>query len=155
VQLDDGETVRWLNQAIVSIWPVCLESFASQQFLMPLVPWFLAKYKPSFVKEVLLQKLHLGNRAPVFTLIRALDQQREGDQLIIEAAMEFASGEDMSAEMSVALRRRYGGFRTTFYISKLHIEGKVKLFSVHLSFLLQKLHQFISHTVSLWCCLEV
>jgi hypothetical protein len=74
---------------------------------------------------------------------------------IIEAAMEFASGEDMSAEMSVALRRRYGGFRTTFYISKLHIEGKVKLFSVHLSFLLQKLHQFISHTVSLWCCLEV
>jgi hypothetical protein len=49
VQLDDGETVRWLNQAIVSIWPVCLESFASQQFLMPLVPWFLAKYKPRFV----------------------------------------------------------------------------------------------------------
>ncbi|CAM6033293.1 unnamed protein product [Sphagnum compactum] len=126
-RLDDGETVRWLNQAIVSIWPVCLESFASQQFLMPLVPWFLAKYKPRFVKEVLLQKLHLGNRAPVFTLIRALDQQREGDQLIIEAAMEFASGEDMSAEMSVALRRRYGGFRTTFYISKLHIEGKVKV----------------------------
>jgi Ca2+-dependent lipid-binding protein len=82
-RLDDGETVRWLNQAIVSIWPVCLESFASQQFLMPLVPWFLAKYKPSFVKEVLLQKLHLGNRAPVFTLIRALDQQREGDQLVL------------------------------------------------------------------------
>jgi hypothetical protein len=39
--------------------------------------------------------------------------------------MEFASGEDMSAEMSVALCRRYGGFRTTFYISKLHIEGKL------------------------------
>ncbi len=42
--------------------------------------------------------------------------------------MEFASGDDMSAEMSVALLpRRFGGFRTTFYISKLHVEGKVIL----------------------------
>jgi hypothetical protein len=76
----------------------------------------------------LLQKLHLGNQAPVFTLIRALDQHSDGDHLVMEAAMEFASGDDMSAEMSVALLpRRFGGFRTTFYISKLHIEGKVKI----------------------------
>jgi len=47
---------------------------------------------------------------------------------VMEAAMEFASGDDMSAEMSVALLpRRFGGFRTTFYISKLHVEGKVIL----------------------------
>jgi hypothetical protein len=44
---------------------------------------------------------------------------------VIEAAMEFASGDDMSAEMIVALHQWFGGFGTTFYISKLHIEGKV------------------------------
>ncbi|KAH9544347.1 hypothetical protein CY35_13G114600 [Sphagnum magellanicum] len=93
--LGDGETVRWLNRAITSMWPVCLESFSSQQFLMPIAPWFFNSYKPWGV--------------------------------VVEAAMEFASGDDMSAEMLVALHQWFGGFRTTFYISKLHIEGKVKI----------------------------
>jgi hypothetical protein len=57
--------------------------------------------------------------------MRALDQTSDGDHLVIEAAMEFASGDDMSAEMIVALHQWFGGFGTTFYISKLHIEGKV------------------------------
>ncbi|KAH9544345.1 hypothetical protein CY35_13G114600 [Sphagnum magellanicum] len=125
--LGDGETVRWLNRAITSMWPVCLESFSSQQFLMPIAPWFFNSYKPWGVSKVLLQKLHLGNRAPIFTLMRALDQTSDGDHLVVEAAMEFASGDDMSAEMLVALHQWFGGFRTTFYISKLHIEGKVKI----------------------------
>jgi hypothetical protein len=121
------------------MWPVCLESFSSQQFLMPIAPWFFNSYKPWGVvsdlffnlkgscdqghafslklflpilrflyvfpsgqdftvtttigllinfwgvwqSKVLLQKLHLGNRAPIFTLIRALDQTSDGDHLVL------------------------------------------------------------------------
>ena len=36
--------------------------------------------------------------------------------------MDFLASNDMNAEMSVLMR---GGARTTFYISNLHIEGKV------------------------------
>lgn len=43
-----------------------------------------------------------------------------------EATMEFHSGDDMNAEISVLTR---GGTTTTFYISHLHIEGKVRTIS--------------------------
>ncbi|XP_062218903.1 C2 domain-containing protein At1g53590-like isoform X2 [Phragmites australis] len=44
--LSDAETVRWLNYAVEKIWPVCMERVASQQFLLPIFPWFLEKFKP-------------------------------------------------------------------------------------------------------------
>jgi Ca2+-dependent lipid-binding protein len=44
--LSDAETVRWLNFAVEKIWPVCMERVASQQFLLPIIPWFLEKFKP-------------------------------------------------------------------------------------------------------------
>lgn len=44
--LSDSETVRWLNYAIEKIWPVCMEEIVSQKILLPIVPWFLKKYKP-------------------------------------------------------------------------------------------------------------
>lgn len=40
--------------------------------------------------------------------------------------MEFNSGDDMNAKMSVQTIRRLGGFWTTFYISRLHVEGTVR-----------------------------
>jgi hypothetical protein len=31
---------------VEKIWPVCMERVASQQFLLPIFPWFLEKFKP-------------------------------------------------------------------------------------------------------------
>lgn len=39
--------------------------------------------------------------------------------------MDFCSGDDMNAKMSVQTIRRFGGFWTTFYISRLHVQGTV------------------------------
>ena len=44
--LSDSETVRWLNHAVERIWPICMEQIASQKILLPIIPWFLEKYKP-------------------------------------------------------------------------------------------------------------
>ncbi|KAL5997541.1 hypothetical protein ACLOJK_008471 [Asimina triloba] len=44
--LSDSETVRWLNHAVEKVWPICMEQIASQKFLLPIIPWFLDKYKP-------------------------------------------------------------------------------------------------------------
>lgn len=46
---DEGETLRWLNEGIKSMWPVCMEKFASKHFFGPMVPRFLNIYKPWFV----------------------------------------------------------------------------------------------------------
>ncbi|KAI3427624.1 uncharacterized protein J3R85_009481 [Psidium guajava] len=45
----DSETVRWLNRAVEKIWPVCMEQITSQKILLPIIPWFLEKYKPRTV----------------------------------------------------------------------------------------------------------
>ncbi|KAI3982442.1 hypothetical protein MKX01_041280 [Papaver californicum] len=44
--LADSETVRWLNDAVEKVRPIFMEQIASQKILLPLVPWFLDKYKP-------------------------------------------------------------------------------------------------------------
>lgn len=44
--LSDSETLRWLNHALEKIWPICIEQIASQKILLPIIPWFLEKYKP-------------------------------------------------------------------------------------------------------------
>lgn len=42
----DAESLRWLNHAVEKMWPMCMEQIASQRFLLPIIPWFLDKYKP-------------------------------------------------------------------------------------------------------------
>lgn len=42
----DSETVRWLNNTVEKLWPVCMEQIVSQKILLPIIPWFLEKYKP-------------------------------------------------------------------------------------------------------------
>ena len=42
----DPESVRWLNRVVERVWPICMEQIASQQFLLPIIPWFLDNYKP-------------------------------------------------------------------------------------------------------------
>lgn len=44
--LSDSESVRWLNHAVEKIWPICMEQIVSQKILLPIIPWFLEKYKP-------------------------------------------------------------------------------------------------------------
>ncbi|XP_019242373.1 PREDICTED: C2 domain-containing protein At1g53590-like [Nicotiana attenuata] len=44
--LSDSESVRWLNYAIEKIWPICMEEIVSQKILLPIIPWFMQKYKP-------------------------------------------------------------------------------------------------------------
>lgn len=50
--LSDSETVRWLNYAVEKMWTVCMEEIVSQKILLPIVPWFLQKYKPWTVVRV-------------------------------------------------------------------------------------------------------
>ena len=40
--------------------------------------------------------------------------------------MDFCASDDMSAEMTVQMKGT--GARTTFYVSNLHMEGKVRVF---------------------------
>ncbi|KAG0559689.1 hypothetical protein KC19_10G123500 [Ceratodon purpureus] len=123
---DEGETSRWLNEGIKRMWPVCMEKFASKHFFGPMAPYFLNKFKPWIVKEakIDIETLNLGTTPPVFNSIRALERPPDGDHLAYEADMDFYSSNDMYAEMSVVMR---GRLSTTFHISNLHIEGKVRI----------------------------
>lgn len=80
--LSDAETVRWLNYAVEKIWPVCMERVASQQLLLPIIPWFLDKFKPWTVRKAVIQNLYLGRNAPMFTDIRVVSQSTDDDHLV-------------------------------------------------------------------------
>ncbi|CAM6013078.1 unnamed protein product [Sphagnum balticum] len=124
----EGETVRWMNHAVERIWPLFLENFASQMLLLPISPWFLNMYKPWTAKKAIVQHLFLGKNPPIITMIRALEDSVDGDHLMMEAAMEFGASQDMSAVLAVQIRRRLGlGIWTSFHISNVHLEGKVKI----------------------------
>ncbi|KAJ4770201.1 Calcium-dependent lipid-binding (CaLB domain) family protein [Rhynchospora pubera] len=124
--LSDAETVRWLNHAVEKIWPICMERIASQQFLMPIVPWFLDKFKPWTAKKAVLQNLYLGRNPPIFTDIRVMRNSTDDDHLVLELGMNFLSGEDMNAVLSVQLRKRLGfGITANMHITGMHIEGKI------------------------------
>lgn len=43
--MEEGETVRWMNEVLEIIWPIFMESFVSQVLVKPLT-WFLDQYKP-------------------------------------------------------------------------------------------------------------
>ncbi|PQP95664.1 C2 domain-containing protein [Prunus yedoensis var. nudiflora] len=103
--LTDSETLRWLNHAIEKIWPICMEQIASQKILLPIIPWFLEKYKPWTAKQAVVQHLYLGRNAPMLTDMRVVRQSADDDHL---------------------LRKRLGfGMWAKLHITGMHIEGKV------------------------------
>ncbi|XP_061367866.1 C2 domain-containing protein At1g53590 [Gastrolobium bilobum] len=123
--LSDSETVRWLNHAVENIWPICMEQIASQKILLPIIPWFLEKYKPWTAKEAVVQHLYLGRNPPLFTEIRVLRQSND-DHLVLELGMNFLTADDMSAILAVKLRKRLGfGMVAKLHITGMHVEGKV------------------------------
>ncbi|KAG6543494.1 hypothetical protein Mapa_015164 [Marchantia paleacea] len=126
--LSDAETARWLNSTVEAVWPIFMENFASQRFLMPIAPWFLEKYKPGITKKVVLQKICLGRNPPVFTMLRCGRNPTDGDHLVLEMGMKFVAAGDMSALIAVQMRKRVGfGIWTSLNISNVQIEGKLRV----------------------------
>ncbi|CAL9180298.1 unnamed protein product [Musa hybrid cultivar] len=124
--LSDTESVRWLNHAIEKIWPICMEHIASQQFLLPIIPWFLDKFKPWTARKAVLHHLYLGRNPPMFSDLRVLHQSGDDDHLVLELGMSFLSADDMSAKLAIRLRKRLGfGIKTNMHITSMHVEGKV------------------------------
>ncbi|XP_037483913.1 C2 domain-containing protein At1g53590-like [Triticum dicoccoides] len=124
--LSDAETVRWLNYAVEKMWPVCMERVASQQFLLPIFPWFISKFKPWTARKAEIQSLYLGQNPPMFTDIRVVSQSTDDDHLVLELGMNFLAADDMDARMAVQLRKRLGfGITANMHITGMHIEGKV------------------------------
>lgn len=122
----DSETVRWLNHALEKIWSVCVEDIVSQKILLPIIPWFLQKYKPWTVKDIAVQHLYLGRSPPLFTEMRVLRESTGDDHLVLELGMNFRSADDMSAILAAKLRKRLGfGMVTKLHLLGMHIEGKV------------------------------
>ncbi|CAN1301503.1 C2 domain-containing protein At1g53590 [Linum perenne] len=124
--LSDSETVRWLNHAVEKIWPICMEDITSQKFLLPIIPWFLEKYKPWTAKKAVVQHLYMGRDPPILTDMRVLRQCTGDDHLALEMGLRFCTADDMSAILSVKLRRMLGfGMWTKLHITGLQVEGKV------------------------------
>ncbi|KAF5477412.1 hypothetical protein F2P56_004052 [Juglans regia] len=126
--LSDSETVRWLNHAVENIWPICMEQISSQKILLPIIPWFLEKYKPWTAKKAVVQHLYLGRNPPMFTEMRVLRQSSDGDHLVLELGLNFLTADDMSAILAVQLRKRLGfGMWAKLHITGMHVEGKVSI----------------------------
>ncbi|KAK6229183.1 hypothetical protein SCA6_018134 [Theobroma cacao] len=124
--LSDSESVRWLNHAVEKIWPICMEQIASQKILLPIIPWFLEKYKPWTAKKAMVQHLYLGRNPPLFTEMRVLRECSDDDHLVLELGMNFLTADDMSAILAVKLRKRVGfGMWAKLHITGMHVEGKV------------------------------
>ncbi|XP_062011835.1 C2 domain-containing protein At1g53590-like isoform X2 [Rosa rugosa] len=126
--LSDSETVRWLNHAVEKIWPICMEQIASQRVLLPIIPWFLEKYKPWTVSKGVVQHLYLGRNAPMFTEMRVLRQSTGDDHLVLELGMNFLTADDMLGILAVKLKKRLGfGIWAKLHITGMHVEGKVMI----------------------------
>ncbi|KAL4279710.1 hypothetical protein GQ457_03G024910 [Hibiscus cannabinus] len=126
--LSESESVRWLNHATEKIWPICIEQIASQKILLPIIPWFLEKYKPWAAKEAVVQHLYLGRNAPLITEMRVLHQCSDDDDLVLELGLHFLTADDMSAVLAVKLRKRLGfGMWAKLHITSMHIEAKVMI----------------------------
>ncbi|XP_022717414.1 C2 domain-containing protein At1g53590-like isoform X1 [Durio zibethinus] len=124
--LSDSESVRWLNHAVEKIWPICMEQIASQKILLPIIPWFLEKYKPWTAKKAVVHHLYLGRNPPLFTEMRVLRQCCDDDHLVLELGMNFLTADDMSAILAVKLRKRLGfGMWAKLHMTGMHVEGKV------------------------------
>ncbi|XP_073110470.1 C2 domain-containing protein At1g53590 isoform X2 [Elaeis guineensis] len=103
-----------------------MEQIASQQFLLPIIPWFLDKFKPWTARKAVVQHLYLGRTPPMFTDIRVLRDTADDDHLVLELGMNFLSADDMSAILAVQLKRRVGlGITANMHVTGMHVEGKV------------------------------
>lgn len=110
------------------IWPVFLENFVSQDLLTALIPWFLDKYKPWTTRKAILKHVYLGRNPPLFTAVRTLEQTADDDHLVMDFGLDFFAAEDMDVVLAVQMRRRLGlGIWTNIHISKLQVEGKVRV----------------------------
>ncbi|KAL4271527.1 hypothetical protein GQ457_13G004940 [Hibiscus cannabinus] len=123
--LSDSESVRWLNHAVEKIWPICMEQITSQKILLPIIPWFLDKYKPWTAEKAVVQHLYLGRNPPLFTEMRVLRECSDDDHLVLELGMNFLTADDMSAILAVKLRKRLGGMWAKLHVTGMHVEGKV------------------------------
>ncbi|KAK9049322.1 hypothetical protein SSX86_031712 [Deinandra increscens subsp. villosa] len=124
--LSDSESVRWLNHIIERIWPICMEDIVSHKILLPIIPWFLQKYKPWTVKESVIQNLYLGRSPPMFTEMRVCRQSTGDDHLVFELGMNFRTADDMNAILAVKLTKTLGfGMWTKMHLTGMHVEGKV------------------------------
>ncbi|KAM7260703.1 hypothetical protein ACFE04_011376 [Oxalis oulophora] len=151
--LTDSETVHWLNHAVEKIWPICVEQIVSQKILLPIIPWFLEKYKPWTAqtlffklpvtvrrfssdslyilkvckrKEAEIRHLYMGRHPPIFTEMRVLQESAGDDHLVLELGMNFLAADDMNAVLDIKLRKRLGfGMWAKMHITGMHIEGKV------------------------------
>ncbi|KZV38482.1 hypothetical protein F511_40344 [Dorcoceras hygrometricum] len=122
----ESETVRWLNYATEKIWCLCMEEIVSQKILLPMIPWFLQKYKPWTVKDAEVQHLYLGRSPPMLTEVRVLRQTNDDDHLVMEMGLNFRTADDMSAILGVKLRKRLGfGMLVKMHLLGMHVEGKV------------------------------
>ncbi|KAI5075079.1 hypothetical protein GOP47_0009155 [Adiantum capillus-veneris] len=126
--LSDFESAEWINQAVEKIWPLFLEKIISQEILKPMVPWFLDKHKPWTVRRATLQRLELGQNPPRFMGVRTLRTTSGDDDLVMDLYLDFAPAENMNAVLSVQMKRRLGlGIKTNIHISRLQIEGTVRV----------------------------
>ncbi|CBI17682.3 unnamed protein product, partial [Vitis vinifera] len=124
--LSDSESVRWLNHAVEKIWPICMEQIVSQKILLPIIPWFLEKYKPWTAKKAIVQHLYMGRNPPMFTEMRVIRESTDDDHLVLGLGMNFLTADDMSAILAIKLRRRLGfGMWAKLHLTGMHVEGKV------------------------------
>ncbi|KAG0608752.1 hypothetical protein M758_8G129600 [Ceratodon purpureus] len=127
-RMAEGETVRWMNEMTEKLWPIFLEDFTSQMLLVPMNSFLDRFCKPWSVKKLVLQNLSLGKTPPTVTMVRLLPETSEGDDLAVEASLEWNAAKDMAAVLAVKVRRRLGlGMWATLHLCNLQIEGKMKI----------------------------
>ncbi|MCO5549872.1 hypothetical protein L7F22_003346 [Adiantum nelumboides] len=79
-------------------------------------------------RKASLQHLELGQNPPKFMGVRTLKNNSGDDDLVMDSFLDFAPAENMNAVLSVQMRRRLGlGIKTNIHISRLQIEGKVRI----------------------------
>ncbi|KAI7736345.1 hypothetical protein M8C21_028118, partial [Ambrosia artemisiifolia] len=126
--LSDSESVRWLNHLIENIWPICMENIVSQKLLLPIIPWFLEKYKPWTAEEAMVQNLYMGRSPPMITEMRVSRQSTGDDHLVLEMGLNFKTDDDMSAILAVKLTKILGfGMSAKMHLTGMHVEGKVRV----------------------------
>ncbi|XP_078176898.1 C2 domain-containing protein At1g53590-like isoform X3 [Carex rostrata] len=77
-------------------------------------------------KKAVLQNLYLGRNPPIFTDIRVLRHSADDDHLVLEMGMNFLTGDDMNAVLSVQLTKRLGfGITANLHVTGMHVEGKI------------------------------
>ncbi|KAK2646749.1 hypothetical protein Ddye_021944, partial [Dipteronia dyeriana] len=109
--LSYSETVRWLKNVVEKMWPICMEQIVSQKILLPIIAWFLEKYK----------LWTTGNKSQNLKLVglhRILWQ-------VLELGMNFLTADDMSAILAMKLRKRQRfGIWAKFHMTGMHVKGR-------------------------------